>query len=504
MSNTLDKSWVQRALLTIERVGNRLPHPTVCFMWLCLFVVLLSAVGTFFGWGAVHPVSGEVIQSNNLLSGVGLRQMMTTMVSNFMNFAPLGPVLIAMLGLGIAERSGLLDLALTTFVIATRGRCLSFVVVFAGVLSSVAADAGYVVLIPLAAVVFQAAGRSPLAGIAAAFMGVSGGFSANLILGPVDVVLAGLSTEAAQLYQSGYEVSVAANYCFMVVSTFLLALIGWWVTDHWVEPFLTTSKSETSSPTVPLEVSHEQRRGLRFAGLALVLCIGFWVSMSLPATAPLRDPDSGSLMKSPLVSSIAVVIALTFAVTGIAYGRGARTLVHAEDWVKAMEQTMVTMSGYLVLMFFAAQFVSFFNWTGLGLIAAINGAQWLAGLDVHHAFLLMLLLILVACVNLCIGSASAKWALIAPIFVPMFMVLGLDPEWTQLAYRIGDSVTNIITPLMPYFALVVAYMQRYDKSAGVGTLMTMMLPYSVSLIVIWGALLFCWYWFGLPIGPSIN
>lgn len=494
-----------RILNGIEVVGNRLPHPTLLFAWMALGVLVLSAITALFGLSAVHPVTGERIEAINLLSGDGLRRILSGTVTNFTSFAPLGTVLVAMLGIGIAERSGLIDALLRRVVAAAPDQMLTFFVVFAGVLSSLAADSGYVVLIPLAALVFVAAGRHPVAGIAAAFAGVSAGFSANLLIGPLDAILAGLSTEAARLVDPTYEVSVAGNWWFIIASTFLIATVATIVTDRITEPRLQPPEAPGNAVEAqPRPDGDAESRGLRGAGIATLVLGALILAALVPENGILRDPATGSILRSPFISGIVVVIALWAALCGIAFGMRAGTFRSGTDVVESMEGTMGTMAGYLVLMFFASQFVAWFGWTNLGVITAIGGSEVLKAINPGTLPLLLIFIVLAATINLFIGSASAKWAIMAPVFVPMLYLLGIAPEGTQMAYRIGDSVSNIITPLMPYFALVVAFVQQYDKRAGVGTIIATMLPYSIALLISWALLLTVWVLFDIPLGPGAS
>ncbi len=493
-----------RILNAIESAGNRLPHPALLFAWMAILVLILSAVCALFGVSATHPVSGERIDTVNLLSGEGIRRILAGTVTNFTGFAPLGTVLVAMLGIGIAERSGLLDVLLKRLVMAAPTSLLTFFVVLAGVLSSIAVDSGYVVLIPLAALVFIAAGRHPVAGIAAAFAGVSAGFSANLLIGPLDALLAGLSTEAVRFVNPDYEVTAAGNWWFIIASTFLIAVVVTLVTEFVTERRLAPAELPPEMPGQD-DSSGEtdaERRGLRGAGVVTLVTLALILAGLVPADGVLRDPETGSILRSPFINGIVVVIALWAALCGVVYGKLSGSFADGGDVIRSMERTMETMAVYLVLMFFAAQFVAWFGWTNLGLITAIGGSQLLAAIDPGTLPLLLIFVLLAAGINLLIGSASAKWAIMGPVFVPMLYLLGISPEATQMAYRIGDSVTNIITPLMPYFALVLAFTQQYDKRAGLGTLIATMIPYSIALLLAWSALLTVWVTFDLPLGPG--
>ena len=492
-------STAQRLLNHIETLGNRLPHPTLLFIYLCGFILLSSTVSALLGISAIHPVSGENIQAINLLNRDGLHRILTQTVTNFTHFAPVGSVLVAIMGMGIAEHAGLLGAVLRATVLKAPRQLLSFIVVLSGVLSSLAMDTGYVVLIPLAAMVFSSAGRNPVAGIAAAFAGVSGGYSANLLIGPLDFILAGISTEAAQLVTPSYEVSAAGNYYFIIASTLLVSVVGTWVTEKIVIPSLGDSPehNEDFEPLAP-----QEKRALKAVGLFTGVFIAVLLSGLLPDNGWLLATDNDDILRSPFIRGIVPIIALYAGLCGILYGKVSGEFKGHQDFIQGMESSMATMASYLVLMFFAAQFVSYFAWSQLGIISAINGAQALKSLAVGSTSLLLCFVLLAAFINLLIGSASAKWALIAPIFVPMLLLLGISPEATQLAFRIGDSSTNIITPLMPYFGVVVAFVQRYDKQAGVGTIIAAMLPYSIAFLLSWSGLLIFWMLMEWPIGPG--
>ncbi|MDY6918727.1 MAG: AbgT family transporter [Pseudomonadota bacterium] len=498
----------------LEHLGNRLPHPTALFVWFSLAMLLISWLLSLLAVSATHPVTGDLVPVNNLLSASGIHRILTETVSNFTQFAPVGTVLIAMLGLGLAERSGLLGALLQRLVRLSRGYGLSALVVFAGVMSSLAADAGYVVLIPLAGLVFAAAGRHPLAGMAAAFAGVSGGYSANLMIGPIDAILAGISTEAARLVTPGTEVSVLANYYFIVVSTLLITLLATLVTEKITLPALpawpatdpagNATGALQPTPAEPAKARHQanEKAGLRNAGLVFGLCLLLLAWGLIPESGILRDPATGSITRSPLLRGIVTVIALVAALCGLAFGFTRGRYRGRGQVIKDLEDTFATMASYLVLMFFAAQFVSYFAWSNIGLVLAVKGANGLQSLDLSPVLLLTVFIVMAAGINLLVGSASAKWSLLAPVFIPMFMLLDIAPEQVQAAYRVGDSSTNIITPLMPYFGVVVAYMQRYRPELGVGTIMALVLPYSLVFLLGWGLVFAVWIGSGWPLGPA--
>ena len=505
----------QRLLHRIELLGNRLPHPTMLFVYLCGFILLCSGIASWLGVNVIHPIINETVHAKSLLSAEGLREILSTAVKNFTSFAPVGTVLVAVMGIGVAEHSGLLGVSLKALVQNASQKMTTFLVVLAGVLSSLAADTGYVVLVPLAGLVFLAAGRHPVAGIAAAFAGVSGGYSANLLIGPLDAILAGISTEAATLVQPDYVVSAAGNYYFIVASTFLIAIIGTYVTERWICPLLGEFKkdefkqdeyqSNANDQNTSLEnISEKDRKALKAVGLFSIVFIGILLSCLLPADGILRNPETGSILRSPFISGIVVIIAVYAALSGWIFGKVSGRFTSSRDFILGMESAMVTMASYLVLMFFAAQFVNWFSWSQLGVITAIGGAQFLQTLNPNAAVLLICFMLLAAFINLLVGSASAKWALLGPIFVPMLLLSGISPEATQVAYRIGDSSTNIITPLMPYFGVVVAFVQKYDAKAGIGTLLAIMLPFSVLFLLSWAVLLGAWIMFGIPLGPDTS
>ena len=496
------KSLINRFLYTVEKVGNALPHPASLFALFALSVIILSWVISLFDPQVINPATGEQIKVVNLLSVEGLHMILMNLVTNFTGFVPLGTVLVAMLGVGVAERSGLISTVLRKIVMAAPAKILTFVVVFAGVLSNTASEVGYVLLVPLAAVIFLAAGRHPLAGLAAAFAGVSGGYSANLLLGTVDPLLAGLSQEAAHIIDPNYLVNPACNFYFMFVSTFLIAGLGTWVTEKVVAPRLGEYSGEDveAIPLTPL--TKAEKKGLMYAGISVAAIFAVILAGVLPENGFLLNPENGEFLTSPFMKGIVAFIFLFFAIPGIAFGIGAGTIKNDADVMKGMGKSMETMGSYIVLVFFAAQFVAFFKWSNIGLVVAVEGATLLQTMNLGTFPLMFTFVILAAIINLVMGSASAKWAIMAPVFIPMFMMLGYSPEFTQLAYRIGDSVTNIISPMMSYFALIVAFIQLYDKKAGIGTVVSLMLPYTLAFFIGWMILFFGWILFNMPIGPA--
>lgn len=506
--NKLNKSN-KGVLNSIERIGNKLPHPATIFIILSAIVIILSSImanmGVSVTYTGLDRSSMEIKEMTanivSLLTPEGIRYMFTSAVNNFTNFAPLGTVLVALLGVGVAEGTGLIGALLTKLVTSTPKRLITIVVVFAGVMSSIASDAGYVVLVPLGAIIFLSFGRHPMAGLAAAFAGVSGGFSANLLAGPNDALLAGITTEGAKLFSADASVGAADNWFFIAASTFLITIIGTIITEKVVEPKLGEYKGDEKATV--LKISSEEKRGLKFAGIATLIFIVALIVLMLP-NGILRNPKTNEILNSPFMDSIVVIISLLFFIPGVAYGVGCGSVKNDKDVIGLMGKSMSAMGGYIVLVFFAAQFVQYFSYTNMGIVIAVNGANFLEGVGFTGIPLIIAFIILTAFINLFMGSASAKWAIMAPIFVPMLMKLGNSPALVQMAYRIGDSTTNIISPLMSYFALIVAFAEKYDKKSGVGTLITVMIPYSIAFLIGWTILLITWYALGLPLGPGIG
>jgi aminobenzoyl-glutamate transport protein len=495
------KSLIDKFLSIVEIVGNKLPHPTALFALFAFAVIIVSWFVSLFDLQVVHPGTGEIIKPVSLLTIDGLHRIILNLITNFTNFAPLGTVLVSLLGIAVAEHSGLIGAVLRLLVIKAPKKLLTFVIVFAGILSNTASEIGYVLLVPLSAIIFLAVGRHPIAGLAAAFAGVSGGYSANLLLGTIDPLLAGLTQEAAHIIDSTYEVNPAANYYFMFVSTFFIAAAGTWVTEKVVIPRLGTYKGDVEAEEIK-PLSEEEKRGLLYAVIAsVVLTIVILIGI-VPETGFLRDQETFSVLKSPFLKGIVSFIFFIGVIVGIAYGIGAGTIKKDSDIIKGMDKSMETLGSYIVLVFFAAQFVAFFNWTNLGMIVAVEGANLLKSSGLGPIPLLISFIIISAFINLFIGSASAKWAVMAPVFVPMFMLLSYSPEVIQVAYRVGDSVTNIVSPMMSYFALIIAFVGKYDKEAGIGTLIATMLPYTFTFFIIWTIIFIIWFALGIPVGPG--
>jgi len=504
-----------RFLTTVEFLGNLLPHPITLFAIFCVAIIIGSGIADWFGLSVVDPrpegargrAPDGIIEVVSLMSVDGLHRIVTGLVTNFTNFAPLGTVLVAILGVSVAEHSGLLSAAMRNMVMGASKRLVTFTIVLAAILSNTASELGYVVLIPLAAMIFHSLGRHPLAGLAAAFAGVSGGYSANLLLGTIDPLLAGITTPAAQMIDPSYEVGAEANWYFMIVSTFLIAILGTVITEKIVEPRLgkydpSEASTDLSKNTVE-KISPLEKKGLRWAGVTFLLMSALLALSIVPENGILRNPDTGLVAGSPFLKGIVAFIFITFAIPGFVYGKVVGTMKNDRDIIDAMSKSISAMGLYIVLVFFAAQFVAFFKWTNFGTIIAIKGAALLQALSLTGPEVFIGFILMCALINLCLGSSSAQWAATAPIFVPMLMLIGYAPETIQAAYRIGDSVTNLITPMMSYFGLILAVAAKYKKDIGIGTLVATMLPYSIVFLIGWVVLFYVWvFGFGLPVGPA--
>ncbi len=491
----------------IEELGNKLPHPVVIFVILALIIIVISEITARAGINASYfdPRTNEDVTTYavSLMNKEGIAYIFNNATSNFTGFAPLGTVLVAMLGVGVAEWTGLIGDTLKKLIRSVPTRLLTAVVVLAGIVSNIASDAGYVVVIPLGAIVFAGAGRHPIAGLAAAFAGVSGGFSANLIIGPTDALLTGITNAALESANIDYSMSVTGNWYFMIASTVILTIVGTWVTTKIIEPRLGQYNGEYMPDDEPL--TELENKGLSRAGIALLIFIVIMAVMLIPENGALRalDEASGQMTMDYFLSNgLIFAIFFLFAIPGLVYGMTIGKIKSSHDFVESMTESMKSMGSYIVLAFFAAQFINYFSYTNLGTILSVEGAEFLENIGFKGLPLIISFIVLAAFLDLFMGSASAKWAIMAPIFVPMMFNLGLTPELTQIAYRIADSVVNIITPLMSYFAMILVFMKRYDKRSGLGTLISTMLPYSIAFFISWVLLLVIWYFTSIPIGPD--
>jgi len=499
----------------IERTGNRLPDPVFIFFYLMLFLVVVSVIAAATGYSALHPTqkaadgSAALISASSLLSAENIRRLWVDMPQTFTGFHPLGYVLVVMLGAGIAERTGLFAAAMRGAVHGAPRILLTPIVALAAMLGNLAADAAYVVLIPLAGILYAAAGRHPIAGIAAAFAGVSGGFSANFFPGQLDALLFGITEAAAELLVPSWDANLVGNWYFIAAMTCVFLPVIWFVTDRIIEPRLGAFVPQTDA-ALALSDEHgtlapDERKGLVHAGLAALAVIVLWVWFTAGPGTPLIDQTvEGPGRLSPLFRSLVAAFFVLFLACGWAYGAAAGSIKSHRDIVRMMQESMSDLSYYLVLAFAAAHFVAMFAWSNLGLILAVQGAALIKSSSLPVPVLLGVVVLMTGAVNLFVGSASAKWALLAPVLVPMMMLLGVSPEATTAAYRVGDSATNIITPLMVYFPLILTFCQRWQKDFGLGSLAATMIPYSMLLLLTGLILTVGWVALDLPLGPAAS
>lgn len=516
MDTTPNAAGAKRSLLAksldwIERVGNALPDPAILFLSLMLLVWVFSALLAGIDFGELDPRTGDALRVKNLLTGERLADFLANMVRVFVTFAPLGIVLVAMLGVGVAEHSGYINVGLKKLLAFTPQTLLTPMLILVAIVSHTAADAGYVLVIPLGGVIFYAAGRHPLAGIAAAFAGVSGGFSANFVPSGIDPLLMSFTLEAARIYDPEIQLNPLNNIFFTGISSILIVLVGWFITDRIVEPRLNKTVVDGDEDNLPKmeTVSPKESRAFWFATAAMILTLIGLILWAIPGDSALRGPDSINpeelslvSFSAPLMRAIVPLIFVFFIIPGVVYGYMSGVFKTSKDLINSQSKSMQSMSYYIVMAFFCALFIDAFSQSNIGILIALKGANLLRSLELPGQVTIVGIIFLSAFVNLLVGSASAKWALIAPIFVPMLMQDGINisPDLTQAAYRVGDSVSNIVTPLLPYFPLVVVFAQRYVKNTGIGTLIAMMLPYSVIFLFVWTIFLLIYWALGIPLG----
>lgn len=497
------KSFMTRALDMIERAGNKLPDPAILFFFLMLVIWGLSAIFSTIEFQEIDPRTGESLQVKNLLEPRAITSFFTNMVTTFTSFAPLGIVLVAMLGVGVADHSGYINAGLKTMLSFTPKMLLTPMLILVAIVSHTAADAGYVLVIPLGGIIFYAAGRHPLAGIAAAFAGVSGGFSANFIPSGIDLLLQGFTQSAAQIIDPSIQLNPLNNWYFTAASSVLIILVGWFITDRIIEPRLRkvpVDIAEEDQPTMDA-LNRQEKKAFYTATTVMMLCLVGLFLWAAPGDSAWRD-EQGEItsLAAPLMSSIVPLIFVIFLIPGIIYGIMSGVFSNSKDIVDSMSKSMSSMSSYIVMAFFCALFIDAFSQSNLGALLALKGASFLQSLQLAPQITIVGIVLITAFLNLFIGSASAKWALVAPIVVPMLMQLGISPDLTQAAYRVGDSVSNVITPLLPYFPLIVVYCQKYVKSTGIGTLVSTMLPYTMIFGIVWTIFLLLYWFLGIPLG----
>jgi aminobenzoyl-glutamate transport protein len=501
---------MQRLLDFVERAGNKAPHPGILFLALIVGVAALSHVLWLMGvsviYERINPETHEVeivkTAVNSLLRADGIRFIFTSVVPNFVNFGPVGIILVAMIGVGLAERSGLIQALIHKIVAVAPRWAMTAIIVTLGVISSIASDAGYLVLIPLGASAFFSLGRHPLAGLAAAFAGVAAAFGANFLVKPIDGILAEMTTDAIHIVDPAQSIELTANFYFGVASSVLLIVVCTIVTNWIVEPRLGGYEGDSPVKESP-NLSAGESRGLKFAFFALVGFVTLVALLTLPASAPLRNPDSGEIIGgSPFMDSLVFLIMLGFLTTGLAFGAGARTITNSQDAIDAITKTLADLGGLLFLFFVISQFVAYFNFSNIGTVLAVQLADSLKEADLNSVTLLAAFLVIGLLMSIPVPNILPKWAILAPVFVPLFLKLGVAPDVVLAAYRVSDSPPNVINPLLPHFALVVGFAQRWQKDAGVGTVVAMMLPYAAFTFVAWTLLFFGWYLLDLPFGPG--
>ncbi len=486
----------------IEVMGNKLPHPFWIFLWICIFIVVLSGITSLLGVSAVDPGTGATVKAQNLISGEGLRRFVEEMVTNFAHFAPFGLVLVMLMGVSVAERSGLLTVALRTVAFSVPKQVVLPVIFIIGACGNIGSDAGIVIVPPIAALIFTQMGLSPIAGLIAGYAGATAGFTANFFIAGTDVLLAGISSEITSQMVDGQEVSATANWYFMIASTILLGAGGAFIAKKYTIPACSRFEyaADTTITAERATLTPVEKKGLRRAGLSLLVYIILILVLVVPENAPLRNQVTGGLVPSPFLRGLIPVLFFFFAIPGYFYGKTTGAIKKPNDVLKQMEHGMKELSGYIVLMLVVAQFINLFNWSNLDTILAIKGAEFLQSTGLTGPVMFTLFMILVALLNIFLGSGSAKWAIFAPIFIPMLAQLGYSPAFVQLMYRVGDSITNCVTPLYVYFPLLLGWIHKYNNRIGIGTIVSLLVPYAVILFLMWVFLLFLWYGLNLPIG----
>lgn len=488
----------------IERIGNKIPDPFIMFLGLAIAVVIISTICANMGVQVTNPVTQKIVPVKSLLSPEGVIFILKDMVKNFTGFAPLGLVLVMTLGIGLAEHTGMLSALMRATILSINASptMITFLMFIVGVCGNTASDAAIIIIPSICAFVFLTMGRHPLVGIAVGFASTAGGFNANLMINGTDPLLGGISTEAVKIVDPSYVVPVIANWYFMAMSTVVLAIVGTFVTMKIVEPRM-------GKYTGSVQISHEavtpaEKKGLKMSALWTLIYVALVGALVLPPNSFMRNAQTKSLLNSPFLDSIIPLIFLLFVVAGVGYAVSVGKVKSMADVPKYMTLAVKDMSSYIVLVFVIAQFISYFNWSNLGLVLAVNGADMLKNMDLTGSPLFVMFIILCSVINIFIGSGSAKWALLAPIFVPMFYMLGYTPELTQGLYRVGDSATNIISPLFPYLPIILGYVRKYDEKSGMGTVISMMMPYSMWILICWIIMTVAWIGLDIPLGPGIK
>lgn len=494
------KTWTEKILDKVEYLGNKLPDPIVMFMGLMFLILISSFFAGLFNIQATNPTTGETIKAVNLLSSEGIVKILTESIDNFSAFPPLGMVLVVMIGIGMADKTGYFEAMMKRTIEVAPKKLILPTIILVGIIGNVAGEAAPVILPPIAAMVMLKLGYHPFAGLVMAYAATLGAFSANLLLGMGDTLPASFTEPAARLIDPDYTANIAMNYYFMIASAVVLLPVIYFVTTKITIPRLGPYKGQAMNEE---SLKKDEISALRWANVSIVITIIMFLFLTLPANGILRNPETGSIInESPFMDSVVFIITILFFVPGLVYGLRVKKIQSTKDFGNILSDAMGTMGSYIVLVFFAAQMLAFFNWSNLGPIIAIKGANILQSLNISGLPLIIGFLILAGMINILIGSASAKWAILAPVFVPMFMLLGYDPAFTQMVYRIGDSFTNPITPMLPYLPLLLAFAKKYEKDVKLGKLISNLLPYTVILFVVWTIILIIWYLLGLPLGPG--
>lgn len=489
-----------RFLDAVERVGNKLPDPVVLFMILGALILLASLIVSLFNVSVTNPATDETVEAVNLLSSDGIIRILTESITNFTEFPALGMVLVVMIGIGIGEKSGYFEVLMKRTLEVSPSKLILPVLILVGIISNVAGDAGPVILPPIAAMITLKLGYHPFLGLFMAYAATNGAFSANFIPGMTDALAAGFTESGARLVDENYSANIVMNYYFIAASSILLLIAIYFISTKVTAPRLGEYKGEQYDTE---KITQDQKIALRWANIGLVITLLIYAALSIPSNGILRNPDTGSLVdEAPLMDSAVVLITILFFVPGLIYGLKAKTIKDTKDFGEMLGDSMGTMGSYIVLVFFAAQMLAFFEWSNLGPIIAIYGSSLLESVNLTGIPLFIGFIFIVGLINILIGSASAKWAIMAPVFIPMFMLLDYDPAFTQMLYRIGDSITNPISPMLPFLPLLLTFAKKYDKDVKLGTLIANLLPYSIILFIVWTIFLIIWYLIGLPVGPG--
>ncbi|UXV30232.1 AbgT family transporter [Mammaliicoccus sciuri] len=504
MNQTKEKvSIINRFLNLIERAGNRLPDPSILFFFLCAALIFLSWFISLFHIKVESHATGKTVEVTNLISREGFGKIISESITNFSEFPALGLVLAVMLGIGVAEKTGYFDKLMIQVVQKAPRKIILPIIIFVGIIGNAAGDAAPVVLPPLTALVFIKLGYHPIAGLAMAYASALGAFAANVTLGMSDALVYAFTKPAAEIIDKDINLNVAMNWYFIAASTIILLPAIYYVSMKVVIPRLGIYKPDEGSEdqSDDNEISAKESKALKFANISFFVVVAILLALAIPENGWLRNPKTGSLIeKAPLMDGVGIIILVIFFVPGFVYGILSGKISNTKDLGKMLSDSMSTMGSFIVIVFFAAQLLAYLEWSNLGIVISVKGAELLQGQN--GVILIIGFIILSSLINLLIGSASAKWAILAPIFIPMFMLLGYHPAFTQMVYRIGDSITNPITPMMPYLPLLLSYAQKYDKNMKLGTLISSLMPYSIVLGIVWPLFMIIWYLLGIPLGPG--